>query len=1024
MKKTQLKDAVRNIRRKIVSWISIVIVTMMTVGVFLGCYCYNQSTRDEAITFYRNHHFKDLEVISSTGVLPSELEKLKRVEGVRDVEGYHLIEATVEYGDKNVLRADLIRRTERISTPELVDGTLPEKKGEIAVSRHLAEEKRIRIGDSIRVSASSQQEKLLATKDFTVTGLVEHPDYYMSRSTNYLMAADPSFDTEVLNGGYLRATIVCDLPEDTDIFKDSYYDQTAIVEGRIKSIFPEMVVSHKNEMRIIMEDKLEKELADPRKKLSEEKMKLSEGKKKLDEEKEIIDKGAEEIARKMQELADGRAKLAETEQMLIDGERTLNAGRKELEEKEAAGRKELAETKAKLTAAEKELAEAIKKADAVEAALKEIAKALGESDLPAEYYTLKNKAVGYYKPVMQARMQSKPGEKQTADAKQKVNAAVDAEISSGSGRLEEFLQKASEEQKTGYDKLVAELAASGKSLLYQLFNSLGQAGAAQSAISEAKKELAAAERKFEKELAEGKQRLVDAEQKLVDGKTQYEEGKKLYEESLKLFEDGKNKLEDAKKKYEDGLAQYEEYRKKLEDGEEELAKMIAEAYEQIEEKIDGSFVVQNRRTNTGYVTLRSNVHAIEMASGAFIILFLIVSSLVAFSTVVIIIDEQKALVGAMKSLGFFNGAIRSKYMMFGLSAAAVGGLTGLLLGIGVEQIFRYGITPLYVSGIPGFQVSAVPFLVAVALVLVVVTIAVLIACRSVLKYSAVQLMSGNMSSNVMKKEMKSKKSGGLYSRLIMRNMRTELARVTITTLIVACSCALIGIGFTLKKAFSGMVDLQISDVWNYDICLSCEGSITQEDKEKVEKTLREYGTDFASAMEQGLIYRTEKLQEYTYVLVMDQASIPSFYHVKDIKTGEEMTLPEEGVLIQNRTQEAQGLSVGDRIFLCDRKLKEHATIIAGVYENHFERKVIMSRKGYEQLFGEEAQDNLYFIHLNGANREELVSSLREICPSLRLNSGTDLQQDFASLNKAYSTVVLLLTGMAILMSVFILANLT
>ncbi|MBR6173468.1 MAG: FtsX-like permease family protein [Eubacterium sp.] len=1024
MKKTQRKDAVRNIKRKIVSWISVVIVTMMTVGVFLGCYCFNQVTREEAIRYYREHNFKDLEVISSTGVLPSELDMLRNVEGVRDAEGYHLIEATMEYGDKNVLKADLIRKTERISTPELIEGALPEQKGEIAVSRGLAKQKGIKIGDSVRILASSEQEKLLATNDFTVTGLVEHADYYLTRSTDFLMAADPSFDTETLNGGYLRAVIVCDLPEDTNIFKDSYYDQTAPVEDRIRSLFPSMIVSHENEMRSMLEEKFEEELAEPRKKLEDGRNELADGKKKLDDGKEKIDQGAEELAQKEQELADGKAKLEETEQKLIDSEKELNAGRTELEEKEAAGRKELAANKTKLTAAEKEVAEGTKKVNTVETTIKDIAKALGESDLPAEYYTLKKKAIEYYKPAMQAKIQNRSNDKLLADAEQKVNAAVDAEISSGSGKLEAFLQKASEEQKARYEKLIADLESAGKSLLYKLFNGLGQAGAAQIAISDAKKQLTAAERKAETELAEGKQKLADAEKQLEDGRAQYEEGKKQYEEGLKQFEDGKKKLEDSRKEYEEGLAEYEENRKKLEDGEEELSKKITEAEAQIEEKIDGSFVVQNRRTNTGYVTLRTNVHAIEMASGAFIILFLIVSSLVAFSTVVIIVDEQKALVGAMKSLGFFNAAIRSKYMMFGLSAAVVGCLTGLLLGTGVEDVFRYGIDPLYVSGRPEFSIKVIPYLIAVVLVLVVVTAAVTVACRSVLKYSAVQLMSGNTNTNAMKKETKNKKSGGLYGRLIMRNIRTEFPRVVITTLIVASSCLLIGVGFTLRAGFSGMVDKQVSDVWNYDVRISYADSISQEDKEKMEATLRESGTEFVFAMEQGLIYRTEKLQEYTYVLVMDQSIIPSFYHVKDIKTGKEMSLPEDGVLIQNRIQETQDLSVGDRIFLCDRKLKEHATTIAGVYENHYGRTTIMSRKGYEQLFGKEAQDNLYFIHLNGANKEELVSRLREIYPSLQVSSEADIQEEFSSMKRAYSTVVLMLTGLAILMSVFILANLT
>ena len=57
MKKTQRKDAIRNIWKKKVSWISIVIVTMLTVGVFMGCRFFNMSTERDGTAYYKKHNF-------------------------------------------------------------------------------------------------------------------------------------------------------------------------------------------------------------------------------------------------------------------------------------------------------------------------------------------------------------------------------------------------------------------------------------------------------------------------------------------------------------------------------------------------------------------------------------------------------------------------------------------------------------------------------------------------------------------------------------------------------------------------------------------------------------------------------------------------------------------------------------------------------------------------------------------------------------------------------------------------------
>jgi len=1062
MKKTQWKDAIRNIGKKKVSWISIIIVVMLTVSVFLGCRFYTDSLKNEGENYFKIYYFKDIDVISSTGILASEIEKIAKVEGVIDVEGYHQIDATAQIdGDNKPVK--LIRKTDRISIPDLEAGELPEECGEIAVSRILAKEKGIKIGDSIHIVAAGDQGKLLACNDFKVTAIVNHPEFYTVRENDFMMASDASFKTDQLNGGYMRAIVRCEITEGTDIFTEAYFEQVAEVEDRIRALFPGFAVTHEEELRAMAEERIAEESEEGRKKLEDARKELDDGKKRLEEGRDELLKGEAKLELAKKEIEDGETQIPEKEQLLAEGkvkldegaeeiknaEAKLADGKRQLAEKKAAGEQQLNAAKAKLEAAEKEANSGAQKLNRIESILRDLSKLTGNGDLPGGYYTMKNRAIEYYRPAMEALVQQKDNTALLARAKSSVDSEVEYVIGDLAD-IEEILRLAGS---VGLSRLAGALnlgnVSSGmtKYLLKAYFNAAGKAGAAVNAVNFAKKTLAAEEQKARTELAKAQQTIDEAEAKLAEGKREYEEKLAQYNDGLKQLEEGKEKLEKGKAEYEDGLKtfnekkkEFDEGKKKLEDGEKEYAEgekeyeeKLAEAQNRINDLIDSSFAVQNRRANSGYVNLRTNINTISMASIAFIVLFLIICALVAFSTIVIIVDEQRILAGTMKSLGFFNRAIRAKYLVFGLSASFIGIILGVVLSAGIEDVFRYGITEMFVTGVPGFVFHGLPLVICVILVVAVVITATFVACRNMLKLSAIQLMSGMTKQKSLrgrkkkedKPDGKNSKKGGIYSRLIVRNMRTELARVMITTLIIACSCGLIGVGFTLKYAFAGMVKLQVSDVWNYDIRITYDPDKTEDSKaEELEAALKKAGADFATAMEMGTIYRDGMLQEYTYILVLDQSSVGTYYHVIDKKSGDEMKLPENGVLIQNRLKETQGLKNGDTYILYDQKLKEHIVTVKGVYVNHVGRTVIMSRNGYEAVFGKKAVDNVYMVHLNGADPAKMEKEILDILPEATIGTADKLHEGFVDIENSYNTVVLLLTGLAILMSIFVLANLT
>ena len=68
MKKTQFIDTLRNIRANFISWLAIVIVVMITCGVYCGVFYYADAMENKADEFYKKNNLNDLTIISAMGL--------------------------------------------------------------------------------------------------------------------------------------------------------------------------------------------------------------------------------------------------------------------------------------------------------------------------------------------------------------------------------------------------------------------------------------------------------------------------------------------------------------------------------------------------------------------------------------------------------------------------------------------------------------------------------------------------------------------------------------------------------------------------------------------------------------------------------------------------------------------------------------------------------------------------------------------------------------------------------------------
>ena len=504
---------------------------------------------------------------------------------------------------------------------------------------------------------------------------------------------------------------------------------------------------------------------------------------------------------------------------------------------------------------------------------------------------------------------------------------------------------------------------------------------------------------------------------------------------------GKKKLADEKSKYQakirDGWNMYYTQKDDLELKLEEAKALLAENREEAEAKIaqiradidslECKWLVLDRRANAGYVDARSNIGAISSASLIFGILFMLISAIVCFSTLSIIIEEQKKMVGTVKAFGFHKGEILGKYLIFGVSASVVGSIAGILLALGLSGAVRRAYNSgMYQFDPPKSVVTPETTAIACAVMIAICAAASVIACLDILRSPASILMKGGTAkkkTGQKKKKTAAKRGGSLYSRLIIRNMLDDKVRVAISIIIIAFSTMLVGTGISMKLAFDGMTVRQVSDVYKYDVRVDLGKDIEAEDRGAVEKVLNGAGTDYTTASYTTHVFRLGDRLDAVNVLAGEPDDLGKYFAVRDAASGRDLELPEDGVLAQKKMKESYDMGEGSTLSIFSEELDECSTEVKGVFQNYVGRLVITSPAGYKHIFGADAPANCYLVKLNGADLAGLENDLLAVNDDISFEVAEEFAKKFETASLLYNLIVMITTGIAILMSFMILSNL-
>ena len=266
-----IKDMVRMWLHAWKRFISIALISLLGVAVLTGIYAGCRDAFLATDRFFDTQGLHDIQVLSTAGLTDDDIAALRKISGVAKVQGERSQTVTVDLNGKKTVTMQEIG-TNGIDQPYLQSGRMPEKSGEIAVTRKFIKDSGYKKGDHITVtpqdSASSSvsdsaesdtQDGKSAARvtdsgesdnqapsfptELTIVGVVLDPQdlttpdgysgtsAFRSSATSDYTCFAPS--DGVTGSMYTAVTILVKGAADKDSFSDVYDDTVSEVADRI-----------------------------------------------------------------------------------------------------------------------------------------------------------------------------------------------------------------------------------------------------------------------------------------------------------------------------------------------------------------------------------------------------------------------------------------------------------------------------------------------------------------------------------------------------------------------------------------------------------------------------------------------------------------------------------------------------------------------------------------------------------------------------------------------------------------------
>lgn len=978
------KDIWRTLTKGKRRFVSIMLITALGVMMLTGLRAACTDLRFSADAFYDQQNLFDISVMSTLGMTEGDVDALRSVEGVLDAEGGYSETVRTKVDGREMTAEVRTFTPDGMNVPYVLEGTLPEKKNEIAVTRKYCNDTGKTIGDTVAIreelaekeeDESSDETPNFTNTEFVISAIVidvmdinstEGASSFRSTSTtDHIFFVTPeAVNSEIYTAVYLTVSDVQQLL----CYSDAYDEK---IDAVIKAIETDVMEDRKqiryNEVIGDAEDALkeaESELADGEKTAQKE---LQKAKKQLDDAKQQIVDGKAEL---QSQKATFQAEKTNGLQQLQNAQQQLELGEAELQKQEAVLLAGIAEYEASYP-------EAIAQIESGEAQLAAEKQATQQQFVATEQQFAESKAQ-----LDNMKVQLDVTQCQIDQDRQQLN-ADQMQLNTERAQLEESKDSLSEEQYQQALQLIEQkqqMLTQSSQQLDEKQEKINQDKATyQAGITDYNQNYQAyleGKAFAEAEFAKGEQQLQTARKQLVDAKAQLDAGLAAIAEGKLEMEFGKTELQKQWNNYDVQIAEAEQMmaeaeqqlldaEKELADGEKEYAEgkletekelqdaktQIADARKELED-IHVKWYVQNRDSLGSYSGVRSDAGSIEAIGNAFPVIFLAVAILISLTTITRMVEEDRGLIGTYKALGFTDREIRRKYLIYAATACITGGILGdlggfILLPKIIEVVFSvmYQLPSLtltfdFIYGIGG-----------VLLFIIGIVGATFISCEAELKHMPATLMrpkAPRAGSRVFLEYITPLwKHLSFLNKVTARNLFRYKKRLFMTIIGIAGCTALVLCGFVIKDSVTDLMPAQYERVYQYDLMAVADDNETLLSYVEKEQQIEEYRNLQISSVK---LINNGKEETVQLFVVPEGETLENYINLVDTESNAQVSLDDSGVLVTQNAGRILEFGSGDTISMQTLDLEQGDVKVKALVKNYMGNNIFVTEEYYKTIF--------------------------------------------------------------------------
>ena len=993
MKSAFNTETLRSITHSLGRFLAIAAIVALGTGFYAGLRMTAPDMKLAADEYFDGTSLMDIRVLSTLGLTDDDIAALRHVEGVEAVMPARETDVMASIdGEQYATRVHSLPDAARTSDtsdgvharsddpdylnrPLLVRGSWPQKTGECVLSANLVENDAIAVGDTLTITEGVQDvDQTLVTRTYTVTGFVNAPYYATSSSMGettlgsgsiqqYMYVPESDFSADL---PYTEAYLTVRGAANERASSDAYQRLVDEVADRIKALAPEREQARVDQLKSDAQKELDEKRADYERERADAQSQLDDAKRQLDD-------AAATIAASEQELADGQAaydsgaselasRRASAEQQLADAERQIAEGQAQLDAQrpqldDAAGQLQAArvqwqqgadalaaawgdwqrqsdELDAGITRAQAGVADAAAGVDRIQKGIDALEEQIKQLDPDKDAQKIAE---------LRAEQDALKAQQQDLRAQMAlVQATLDDLVNVQKPKLEAARAELQGKQ-DALDSSKVELEQ--QQAAYE--GGRAQFGASARKLDQARADLASSRSQADAQIAAAQQQLDDAAARLQDGRAQLEQGRADYDSGLAEYEQKKS----------DADAQLADAERRLDD-----------AQKQIDDLERPEWLVMDRTANYGAASFEADADRVDSIAAVFPFIFFLVAALVALTTMTRMVEEERALIGTFKALGYRRTRIASKYLAYAAAASGIGSILGILA---LSQVLpavimkAYGIIyfvpelPLPLPVDPGFAGLAAGLGVGVTL------FATWAAVAATLRERPAQLMLPRAPK--AGKRIVLERIGPLWRHLsfswkvTFRNLFRYKKRFVMTVIGIAGCTALLLTGLGLSNAINDIIDKQFGEITKYNAVVTLADDLSSEEQRRIDDLLDDgsLATAHTLVMRQNMLAGGPDEQDKRMELVVpeDPASFDRFVALNTRVGHHPVKLDDDGLVLTEKLAAELGVRAGDAVTLTEQDAIGNATgtsyeaTVTGIVENYVYHYAYMGPALYEQLMG-------------------------------------------------------------------------